>query len=560
MMQPHYTLPGVMHYLQTEFTRNERDRIAWELERSEMKARIALLEGENKDLQYQLVKLKSPSYKDKECSLELANEENNVDLTQLMKSKMAVQDNVKEIIYLFKSPNITTQLRSLNDKQESVHDLEKMNLNQPIAQHDMIDSDGVVEAPSSMHQTEALQEVMDDRSLVPPEDTHSDAATVIANTETNNDSCGGVRPRRLSSLFARDKAASQGSMSNEDHTAHVGGNDEARKASSLFKSDSHQIIKMKASHNHVITFSKDGHLSLWYIDNNFNCADSPLKKFEGISLSLLDIYWLDTNKFLILDDEGIKLFTSESEKPVSQLKIFDNKKTRDSKTNQIEFSDIVCHAFKKNAVLLVTERKIHVIEISIQVNGFTPAIIESKRFLIPLQKIPLAAEFGMTEKSLLVLHADPYEVVIYNCQGKVLQTISLSSSLSKTSDNDYKPVLHLDKKSSKMLIEYQKSILVYSFDQKKIVVKYVLNTRPANIVYRPANDKVIISYENGCIEVRKLGDLDTIIETYPTPGESISSNDKIVAIDSTTVNSTTVIVINGTSGGIRTIALTDPNS
>lgn len=32
-----YSLPGVMRYLQTEWQRNERDRIQWDLERAEMK-------------------------------------------------------------------------------------------------------------------------------------------------------------------------------------------------------------------------------------------------------------------------------------------------------------------------------------------------------------------------------------------------------------------------------------------------------------------------------------------------------------------------------------------
>ncbi|KAG5366389.1 Factor arrest protein 8 [Yarrowia sp. B02] len=45
-----YTLPGVMKYLQREWQRNEKDRIQWELERAEMRARIARLEGENKSL------------------------------------------------------------------------------------------------------------------------------------------------------------------------------------------------------------------------------------------------------------------------------------------------------------------------------------------------------------------------------------------------------------------------------------------------------------------------------------------------------------------------------
>lgn len=39
---------GVMRFLQTEWHKHERDRNSWEIERAEMKARIAKLEGENR--------------------------------------------------------------------------------------------------------------------------------------------------------------------------------------------------------------------------------------------------------------------------------------------------------------------------------------------------------------------------------------------------------------------------------------------------------------------------------------------------------------------------------
>lgn len=39
---------GVMRFLQTEWHRHERDRNAWEIEREEMKNRIAILEGETR--------------------------------------------------------------------------------------------------------------------------------------------------------------------------------------------------------------------------------------------------------------------------------------------------------------------------------------------------------------------------------------------------------------------------------------------------------------------------------------------------------------------------------
>jgi striatin 1/3/4 len=41
-----YTLQGVMRFLQTEWHRHERERNAWEIEKQEMKGRIANLEGQ----------------------------------------------------------------------------------------------------------------------------------------------------------------------------------------------------------------------------------------------------------------------------------------------------------------------------------------------------------------------------------------------------------------------------------------------------------------------------------------------------------------------------------
>lgn len=41
-----YTLQGVMRFLQSEWHRHERDRNSWEIEKQEMKGRIANLEGQ----------------------------------------------------------------------------------------------------------------------------------------------------------------------------------------------------------------------------------------------------------------------------------------------------------------------------------------------------------------------------------------------------------------------------------------------------------------------------------------------------------------------------------
>ncbi|WFD00473.1 1,2-dihydroxy-3-keto-5-methylthiopentene dioxygenase [Malassezia yamatoensis] len=48
---PEYTLAGVLHFLQSEWRRYERDRNAWAIERAELRARIALLEGEKRGVE-----------------------------------------------------------------------------------------------------------------------------------------------------------------------------------------------------------------------------------------------------------------------------------------------------------------------------------------------------------------------------------------------------------------------------------------------------------------------------------------------------------------------------
>ncbi|KAI8987962.1 WD40-repeat-containing domain protein [Mycotypha africana] len=46
-----YSLPGVLHFLQAEWRRFERERNEWTIERAELKARIALLEGERRGVE-----------------------------------------------------------------------------------------------------------------------------------------------------------------------------------------------------------------------------------------------------------------------------------------------------------------------------------------------------------------------------------------------------------------------------------------------------------------------------------------------------------------------------
>ncbi|KAF9413046.1 hypothetical protein BGZ94_000854 [Podila epigama] len=45
-----YAFPSVLQFLQSEWRRFERDRNEWDIEKAEMKARIAFLEGEKRSI------------------------------------------------------------------------------------------------------------------------------------------------------------------------------------------------------------------------------------------------------------------------------------------------------------------------------------------------------------------------------------------------------------------------------------------------------------------------------------------------------------------------------
>ncbi|CAH1791651.1 unnamed protein product [Owenia fusiformis] len=59
LQRTQYSMPGILHFLQTEWARFEMERAQWEVERAELQARIAFLQGERKgqeNLKHDLVR------------------------------------------------------------------------------------------------------------------------------------------------------------------------------------------------------------------------------------------------------------------------------------------------------------------------------------------------------------------------------------------------------------------------------------------------------------------------------------------------------------------------
>ncbi|CAN6617148.1 hypothetical protein TRVA0_006S03928 [Trichomonascus vanleenenianus] len=154
--QPEYSLPGVMRYLQTEWQRNERDRIQWELERAEMKARISKLEGEKRGLQL-VASTQQQKIRDLEKKLGVEpSEENimddskkslgeeiqsamNVDLDVIVRSREYLEKCVQEIEYLLQSSSLDQQ------QQQQIQQLHQQHHQH--AAETLQDTEGVPEQP-----------------------------------------------------------------------------------------------------------------------------------------------------------------------------------------------------------------------------------------------------------------------------------------------------------------------------------------------------------------------------------------------------------------------------
>uniref|UniRef100_A0A060T568 ARAD1C03366p n=1 Tax=Blastobotrys adeninivorans TaxID=409370 RepID=A0A060T568_BLAAD len=135
-----YSLPGVMRYLQTEWQRNERDRIQWELEKAEMKTRIAKLEGENRGLQVvcenqaKKIKILEAAAKSEggtdlngllteygQSFDEWAHKSSHLDLSGLIESRQYLEKCVQEVEYLLQSSSLEALPDDDDNEQQQQH-------------------------------------------------------------------------------------------------------------------------------------------------------------------------------------------------------------------------------------------------------------------------------------------------------------------------------------------------------------------------------------------------------------------------------------------------------
>ena len=181
MSEPTYTLPGVINYLTSEFTKLEQFKIVNNLERSEMKFKIKELEGEIKSLTFtnklQKKTIERLQTENKKLRLRLNEEEveevimtpspeelakmSKIDLQTIKRTRERLANSMKEIVTLLKPPTLepsislaktsknTNDLESLLDKPE-INKADDFNFNVKPYSFESKDYESPVRNPSSL--------------------------------------------------------------------------------------------------------------------------------------------------------------------------------------------------------------------------------------------------------------------------------------------------------------------------------------------------------------------------------------------------------------------------
>ncbi|KAG0674021.1 hypothetical protein C6P43_000866 [Kluyveromyces marxianus] len=564
----HYTLPGVMHYLQTEYTKNERDRINWELERCEMKSRIAKLEGENRDLRTELAKLET-----KLQSLDSNNDnaigepekcvpaESWEQEQELLDSKLSVQENIKEIVYLLKSPPVMEQLDSWNNKDDPVKRLEALNLfNNKGGENG--------ENGSNLANGNHGGELNGNGNNNDKSNDSASGNTADFNTAGSgsgstggNDSSGNAKTSNdgendSSILFSRDwndVPTSNMSSLGDNSDAETVVNTRRSRSSSLFSSGSNEAITfhtyrflqyhlsaisgLKAMGNNLLSFGSDGLLKHWLIEPNLNSNEKATKAFHSVP-NLLGIFWLNKTRFMTVDEMSVKLWNIDQSEPLVSW---------DALKDLVDLQSV---DFKNGWLILTFVNEIKVWEIKVG----EASIDKLNEYIISVPNKILNCLLGLTEKSLIILNGDSkhnVKVSIFEFQGSLLQQIDLSHTLSQfhATNNE----LALNRSTSKLLIRFESETLIYSFDQKKTILVFSTPQPAVSSIFLNDLDYTATALKDGTIIVKSIkegGKQVKIYNHYEHP-EKTPAGVQPITISSTVIDKTPVIVSGGYNGVIR---------
>lgn len=540
--QPHYTLPGVMHYLQTEFTKNERDRITWDLERLEMKSYINKLESENRDLRHKLSVLESQI-----GSSATANEQSAIhgklDLKQgpkeidsLTQSRLRVQENVKEIIYLLNGPNITSDLSTITNRNLPIHEMEDLNLNTDTQNKSSIHSDLDIELPDDITQKKCRNTDNKGVSDVNGSNVGSlfrkneSIGTLNGNSyhllqtevenETNKPDVDDLTSDTTEVAPVYELNEQMDTMSDENQVPlPIQDNIETTPSQNNYQPLLNQILTI--NRNRILA-TLNNKLRYYTIKEDSSCCDMMVS-FDTLlnGMAVKGVFWLNENMIMFILNDGVALWDVRLSKLVEKFPLYDD--------IGLKFEDITSTNMKNKWLMLTTHTGVNIIEWEWddqkkEYENNSKVCIKNK-YDIHIPKC-MAAVLGITEKSFIVITNDPLKLLIYNFNGEILQSVNISKEIT-TKKITSEIELYLNKESSKLLIQMNRHLIFYSFEQKRIVQQKTLVKTPTSIYFRYIGDIIGIAYDDGVVELRKLNDFDKVVFEYSHLTKNLTNEEDI---------------------------------
>lgn len=302
-----YSLPGIMHYLQKETTKNERDRVQWESERSQMKSSIARLEGENKSLKEQVEKLKAELEKGKGANQNKVTKAEvsrykfkEIDISPLALAREKLQSQIKEIGYILNTtpvdpakfdPNSERQYYSTNP---SLHHIDESTAESSLNSNQ---NNVKITTPIQENSNVSTPESNSDVQLAKSSDEFNPATTEIeSDTETVTD-------------------GSEESAPTTHHTSSF--------LKFVLSSHISTSTSLAVNDKIVLAAGKDGSILQWEIQDILNSDGNELPAtftYRGDSKPIKDVKWMEKDIFIATTSDQVKFLKVGNNKPLLLVK------------------------------------------------------------------------------------------------------------------------------------------------------------------------------------------------------------------------------------------------
>ena len=453
-----------------------------------------------------------------------------------MQSRLRVQENVREIIYLLNGPNITSDLNTITNRDLPLHQMEDLNLNTSTQNILGTDSDLDVDLSDNMSQKDNrnidnkeasavngtyveslfkknsstaisngnsyhyLQTDVGDETNIPDIDDLTSDTTEIASVHDLNEQLETKGDKKQVPLPIQDII----------------------ETNSLQKGYHQPLGPILAVYRNHILATLNNKLKYYKIDEDSSCLDMGVSFDTFLNgVDVRGVFWINEKMTMFVLNDGVAIWDMYLSKVIDKFPLYDEM--------NLNFEDIISTNLKNKWLILTTHTGVHIVEWEWgdqekEYSHHSNIFIKNK-YYIHISNC-MASVLGITEKSFIVIINNPLKLIIYNFNGEILQTVNINKEVSKKRiTKEIK--LYINKESSKLLIQMKRHLIFYSFEQKRIVQQKTLVKTPTSIYFKYTDDIIGVAYDDGMVELRKLNNFDKVVFEYPHLTRSLSEKEDI---------------------------------